>query len=83
MKHPPYPAVGSAVVQRILLVDHYQREGLHSFESTSLPGHLIQLMLTGRTRHQASGRTYDMRPGSLIWYHENELVRGQVMEPRI
>lgn len=81
MKHQPYPAVGAAVVQRILLVDHYDRQGHHHFESTSLPGHLIQLMLTGQTRHQANGRTYDLRPGSLIWYHENELVRGQVIQP--
>lgn len=81
MENKIYPPVGPPVIERVLLVAKYGRPSTHAFESSSLPGHLIQLMLTGKTRHEANGRQYDMKPGSLIWYHQDELVRGRVVEP--
>lgn len=81
MKTIVYDSVGPSLIQRVLLVDQYTRSRGHEFVSSSLPGHLIQLMLTGRTHHEANGRQYDLVPGSLIWYHQDELVRGRVIEP--
>ncbi|HEX7009215.1 MAG TPA: AraC family transcriptional regulator, partial [Phycisphaeraceae bacterium] len=79
---PSKPAVvGAAVVQAVLLVDLYERPEVgHRIAASSLPGHLIQLVINGRTTHEVSGRRYQMGPGSLIWYHEDETVRGVVHE---
>jgi AraC-like DNA-binding protein len=79
-EHAP-PIVGSPVVERVLLCDFYERNqlGLRT-TSSSLPGHLIQLHVSGRTTHEAGGRRYVMEPGSLIWYHEDELVNIEVHE---
>lgn len=69
-------------MQAVLLVDLYQRLAPdYRFVASSLPGHLIQVMIEGTTEHEASGRRYVLRPRSLIWYHEDELVRGHVIEP--
>lgn len=79
MAETHYDPVGSFVVQRVHLVDQYVRTQPHyRFTATSLPGHLIQMMTRGRTTHEVSGRRYELRPGSVIWYHEDELVRGVV-----
>lgn len=75
-----YPPVGACVVQRVLLVDCYQRPSGHVIDAASLPGHLLQLTLTGLTEHDTNGRQYQLRPGSLIWFHENEHVRGRVIK---
>jgi len=77
-KHRP-PTVGPPVIQRILICDLYHR-GESGFRAvaSSLPGHLIQLHIDGYTEHEVNGRLYDMTPGTLIWYHENEQVRIHV-----
>ncbi|MFW6061012.1 MAG: AraC family transcriptional regulator, partial [Phycisphaeraceae bacterium] len=73
------PTVGEPVVRRVLLCDRIGRdEPGRRGESTSLPGHLLQLMLTGRSEHEVEGRRYTLEPGHLIWYHEDELVRTHV-----
>ncbi len=40
----------------------------------SRPGHLIHLIESGRYRVTSNGRTYDMRPGDMIYYHDGEDV---------
>ncbi|NQU38731.1 MAG: helix-turn-helix transcriptional regulator [Lentisphaerae bacterium] len=76
MKKSGPPIVSAPVIERILLCDLYERtDPGYSGEASSLPGHLIQLHVSGGTRHEVNGRQYDMAPGSLIWYHEDELVR--------
>jgi len=73
------PIVGSPVVERVLLCDLYERpQTRRPSTSSSLPGHLIQLHIDGRTTHEVNGRRYAIEPGSLIWYHEDELVRIDV-----
>src|SRR3954469_15688645 len=49
------------------------------FEATSQPGHLLHYMLEGRVRQDCNGRTYELGPGSVLWYHEDELVCGEVV----
>lgn len=72
--------VGAPMVQQVLLCDRLTRKRGHFSESSSLPGHLIQLTLTGRTVHDVEGRRYVLKPGHLIWYHEDELVRVNVLQ---
>ncbi|MCC7350270.1 MAG: helix-turn-helix transcriptional regulator [Phycisphaerales bacterium] len=75
------PAVDASPVQTVLLVDRLERlQPGYQFVANSLPGHLIQVMIDGRTLHEANGRHYTLEPYSLIWYHEDELVRGRVLE---
>lgn len=73
------PAIGGSPVQGIRLVQQFVRRtsGL-DFNATSRPGHLIQYVVAGRVHEECNGRHYDLGPGSIIWYHEDELVRGIV-----
>ena len=81
MENGIFPKVGPCAIQAVLLVDLLgPRPGGYRFRSSSLPGHLIQCVVSGRTRHDANGRQYDLAPGSVIWYHEDELVRGEVLD---
>lgn len=75
------PSIGPCRVQLVLLVDLLERlQPDYRFVASSLPGHLIQVMIEGKTDHEANGRRYVLRPRSLIWYHEDELVRGHALE---
>src|ERR1044071_5466656 len=80
--HRSSPApVGGSPIQNVLFA---ARLGPHktgfSFTATSLPGHLIQFVLSGHVRQQCNGREYELRPGTAIWYHEDELVTGTVLK---
>lgn len=58
-----------------------EREPGLRFEATSLPGHLVHVMVRGRVRQECNGRPYDLGARDAIWYHEDELVVGEVVEP--
>jgi AraC-like DNA-binding protein len=75
------PDVGPPAVARVLLCGLLRR-GKAGFRAaaSSLPGHLIQLNLTGEAYHEVNGRRYVMTPGRLIWYHQDELVRVEVLK---
>lgn len=76
-----YPGVGPCAVQAVLLVERFVRNSPnHRFVAHSLPGHLIQCTVRGTTEHEANGRQYVLSPGDVIWYHEDELVKGRVCE---
>ncbi|MDD2708265.1 MAG: AraC family transcriptional regulator [Verrucomicrobiae bacterium] len=73
-------AAGASPIQNILLVERFHQTSKgRRFEATSLPGHLIHLVLEGHVRQECNGRFYELRPGSVIWYHEDELVRGVIL----
>ena len=75
---PPVPV---SPVQEILLVDRFSfRRRDYEFSATSLPGHLLHLVVSGQVRQECNGREYILRPGSVMWYHEDELVRGQSIQ---
>jgi AraC-like DNA-binding protein len=65
----------------VLLVELFERPGPFTFEATSLPGHLIQVVMHGRVHQVCNGRAYDLVDRSAIWYHEDELVLGESFEP--
>jgi len=74
-------AVGPSPIQSVLLVARFDRhEKALRFDAHSLPGHLIQLVTAGKVYQECNGREYILRPGCAIWYHEDETVRGTVIE---
>jgi AraC-like DNA-binding protein len=74
-------AVGPSPIQSVLLVTRFdRREKALRFDAHSLPGHLIQLVTAGKVYQECNGRGYILRPGCALWYHEDETVRGTVIE---
>jgi AraC-like DNA-binding protein len=72
--------VDGSVINRITLVDIVLRETKSSFKAVSLPGHLIQLVLEGEVEQNASGHDQHITPGKIIWYNENETVKGRIIK---
>ncbi len=75
----PHP-ISASPIESVLLVERIEPR-LGRFEATSLPGHLVHVVMSGRVRQECNGRVYDLAPRSAIWYHEDELVRGECFEP--
>ncbi len=78
----PSPSpIGPPVITSIRLVERYRR-GLagKSFTTSSLPGHLIHLVVAGRAEQTSNGRRQTLSPGTLVWYHEDEWVEGRVLK---
>ena len=75
------PIADGSIIQRVVLVDQLERPKPARFEASSLPGHLIHLTTSGRAQLESEGRRYDVAPGVAVWYHENELVQAQVLDP--
>jgi AraC-like DNA-binding protein len=72
-------AVEGVLIDRVVLVDRITRHpsGFHDAAS-SLPGHLIQLTVAGTARHESEGRSFEMAPGLVAWFHQDEEVRVRV-----
>jgi len=76
-----HSTVGSSPIQNILLAKFITyAEKKKTFTATSLPGHLLHYVVHGRVRQQCNGRFYELRPGAVLWYHEDEWVQGEVQE---
>jgi len=67
------PIEGIRLVMRI-----ERREPGFRYRATSLPGHMMQATVSGRQIMEAAGREYLLRPGSVVWFHDGELIRGRV-----
>lgn len=79
--NPTPPPVGGSPIQNVLLVGRIEKRVKgYTFQATSLPGHLLHLVLSGRVRQQCNGRAYELRPGAVMWYHEDEWVTGTAFE---
>lgn len=76
----PSPSpIGPPVLASIRLVDRYRRNSAgEAFTASSLPGHLIHLVVAGRVEQTSNGRRQTLSPGTLVWYHEDEWVEGRV-----
>lgn len=74
-------AVGPSPVESIRLVERYTRakDGF-KFTATSLPGHLIHLVVAGEVEQTCNGRRQRLSPGCVVWYHEDEWVEGRVLQ---
>lgn len=74
-----FSAVGSSPVESIRLVERFERrEPGFTFTATSLPGHLLHLVVSGEVEQTSNGRPQELLPGKVIWYHEDEWVQGRV-----
>ncbi len=74
------PPLQGAIITGIHLVDRIQRRNRMRFDATSLPGHLIHFVVEGRVEQYSSGMRQELTPGCTVWYHEDETVRGRVLE---
>jgi AraC-like DNA-binding protein len=69
----------AAPVDQLVLVDEMERSQTGLFQSQSLPGHLIHIVTAGSVSQWAEGRAEKFGPGAVVWYHENELIRGKIL----
>jgi len=77
---PDRPASGSSPIDSIRLVERFERaQPGFTFQATSLPGHLIHLVLQGEVEQTCNGRRQRLSPGTIVWYHEDEWVEGRVV----
>lgn len=67
-----------APVERLVLVDEIARFQAGRFQSHSLPGHLLHIATAGVVSQWAEGRAEVVGPGTVVWYYENEPVRGEI-----
>lgn len=74
------PVADGPVVERVVLVDRVERGHCGQLAATSLPGHLVQITVSGRVQQEAEGRAYTLEPGLAVWYHDDELVKSRVLE---
>lgn len=76
----PVP-IGPSPVESIRLVERYTRSRAEfAFTATSLPGHLIHLVVAGEVEQTCNGRRQRLSPGCVVWYHEDEWVEGRVLQ---
>lgn len=74
-------ALGPTSIEGILAVEQFNGPPLgEPFVANSLPGHLLHYVLEGAVRQQCNGRTYELCPGSVLWYHEDEWVEGATLK---
>jgi AraC-like DNA-binding protein len=66
-------------VERLNVVDEVVRKSTGPFESQSLPGHLLHIVISGRVRQVAEGRVESFGEGAVVWYYENEPIRGNIL----
>lgn len=72
-------ALRGPVITAVNLVDLIERGRNFSFKAVSLPGHLIQFVLSGEVAQTAGGITERFKTGDAVWYHENEPLEGRVI----
>lgn len=79
---PGSPASGPSPIESIRLVERFDRpQPNFVYQATSLPGHLIHLVVAGRVEQTCNGRRQVLEPGTVVWYHEDEWVQGRVLAP--
>jgi AraC-like DNA-binding protein len=69
----------TAPVERLIRVDEVERIQTGRFQSHSLPGHLLHIVTAGAVSQWAEGRPEVFGKGAVVWYHENEPVRGEIL----
>lgn len=67
-------SAGISEIRGVFLFER-RRQG-EAFVAASPPGHLLHLVVSGEVRQRCNDWEYHLRPGDLLWYHENEFVEG-------
>ena len=68
------------IITGIRLVDRITRLEKGAYQSVSLPGHLIHVVVEGRVEQQAAGIQESICAGDAVWYVENEEIHGRIVE---
>lgn len=76
---PSHSPIEGGLIQRVVLVDRLTRPVTGVFHAPTLPGHLLHYVVEGEVEQQVSGQIQRLKPGSLVWYHENEAVEGRIL----
>jgi AraC-like DNA-binding protein len=71
--------IDTDLIKKIILVDRVRREQPVAYRSSSLPGHLIHLIISGEVEQSWSAHTQVLKAGDLAWYHEDEMAAGQII----
>jgi AraC-like DNA-binding protein len=72
--------LGGSIITGVALVDRITRTEQGPYQSVSLPGHLLQVVVQGRVEQQAAGIHEEVKAGDAVWYFENEEIRGRIIE---
>ncbi len=80
MKKKSYPSADGAIIERVVLVDQLRRDERVTYQSHSLPGHLIHLVTAGETLQETNGLSYTLIPNTVVWYSEDEAVKGKIIK---
>ena len=71
--------IEGTLINRIVVVDRITRRRNNTFHDTSsLPGHTIQLTIEGSAHHESEGRIFDTEPGLIAWFCRDEEVRIRI-----
>ncbi len=76
----PIQRLDGAIVQSVVFIDKITRSEAALFQSSSLPGHLIHVVIEGRVEQRSAGVKQTIGPGDSVWYHENESIVGRIVE---
>jgi AraC-like DNA-binding protein len=77
---PTQPPIEGGLIQSVVLVDQLVRPVANNYLAPSLPGHLIHLVVEGEVEQEVCGQLRHLVPGTVVWYHENEVVRGRILK---
>lgn len=76
-----HPSIGASPIESIRLVAQFERRTPNfEFQATSLPGHLIHLVVEGQVEQRCNGLQQQLSPGTVVWYHEDEWVEGRIIK---
>lgn len=67
-------------IERVSFVQLMERDEGFEFDQFGIPGHQLNVVKKGRVRAECSGRSYELQPGSVIWFHDAEPYRGRVVK---
>jgi len=71
---PEWPKqVPASPIRKVVFVARFRiRQQGRSYTELSFPGHHIQLTTRGRARIASCGRSYEVGPGGVLWFHNDE-----------
>lgn len=75
-----FAPVEGGLIESVALVDQLTRRNVGRYVGTTLPGHLLHVVVEGEVFQEISGRHYRLTPGTAVWYHEDETVFGQILQ---
>ncbi len=79
------PVVEASPIEHVIFLNRLEmkEEGFQCSEP-SFPGHHFQLSVSGRMQVETCGRRFEVGPGGLLWFHNDEEFEYRLLEaPRV